>query len=70
MEGTGIPILMDDFGHYVSTFRAFASLSDKVADDARWVDEIFSEAVVARIHADLGEQEELRVLGIGSGSGT
>ena len=62
--------LFHDPGYYVKAFERISALCDKYSAYADWVDTFFKEEVAAKIRASLGEQEELRVLGIGSGSGT
>ena len=60
----------DDPDHYVKAFNIFAALSKKYEVLADWGDNVFSEAVVEHFPFTLNENEELRVLGVGSGSGT
>ena len=62
--------LFDDPDHYVKAFKTFAARSKKYEVLADWGDKVFSEAVVEHFPFTLNENEELRVLGVGSGSGT
>ena len=61
--------LFHDPAYYVKTFKSYAALSSKFSVLANWADTVFSEAVVAKLQVKLDGQEELRVLGVGSGSG-
>ncbi|XP_022080516.1 histamine N-methyltransferase-like [Acanthaster planci] len=61
--------LFHDPEYYVKSFHRYSALCAKFSVYANWVDTVFGDEVVAKIKATLGEQEELRVLGIGSGSG-
>ena len=53
----------------MKSFHCFSALCVKFSVYANWVDTVFGDAVVDKIWVTLGEGEELRVLGIGSGSG-
>ncbi|XP_033628191.1 histamine N-methyltransferase-like [Asterias rubens] len=61
--------LFHDPEHYVKAFQVFASHSAKYKVLANWGDNTFSNEVVKQLPCKLNENEELRVLGIGSGSG-
>ncbi|XP_071790298.1 histamine N-methyltransferase-like [Asterias amurensis] len=61
--------LFNDPEHYVKAFQVFASLSAKYKVLANWGDNNFSNEVVKQLPFKLKENEELRVLGVGSGSG-
>ena len=61
--------ITSDREYYVKSYHLFSALCGKVSVYAHWVDSVFNDAVASKIKATLSEQEELRVLGIGSGSG-
>ncbi|XP_038068314.1 histamine N-methyltransferase A-like [Patiria miniata] len=61
--------LFHDPEYYTKSFDCFAALSAKFSELANWGETVFGEAVVDKIKITLGDNEELRVLGVGSGSG-
>ncbi|XP_038068305.1 histamine N-methyltransferase A-like [Patiria miniata] len=61
--------LFHDPEYYTKAFHCYAALSAKFSVLANWGETVFGEAVVDKIKVTLGENEELRVLGMGSGSG-
>ncbi|XP_038068249.1 histamine N-methyltransferase-like isoform X2 [Patiria miniata] len=61
--------LLNNPGHYVKTFNVFRDRCSDVSVFSVWVDGVFSEVVVGKLQATLDRQEELRILGVGSGSG-
>ncbi|XP_038075164.1 histamine N-methyltransferase-like [Patiria miniata] len=69
MDTKSLQSLLSDPSHYAKAFKVFCARSDKLRVFSDWVDGVFSEAVVGKLQATLDGQEELRVLGVGSGSG-
>ncbi|XP_038077605.1 histamine N-methyltransferase-like [Patiria miniata] len=62
--------LFHDPDYYVKTFHSYyADIYNKFDVHASWADRVFGEKIVPQIRVTLGEKEEFRVLGIGSGSG-
>ncbi|XP_038068304.1 histamine N-methyltransferase-like [Patiria miniata] len=69
MESTLLPSLYNNPGHYDKAFKVFCTRSAQIRTHSDLVDSVFSEVVVGKLQATLDGQEELRVLGVGSGSG-
>ncbi|XP_038069076.1 histamine N-methyltransferase-like [Patiria miniata] len=69
MDTKSLPSLFNDPGHYVKAFKVFCARSAKFRTYSDWVDGVFSEPVVGKLQATVDGREELRVLGVGSGSG-
>ncbi|XP_038056921.1 histamine N-methyltransferase-like [Patiria miniata] len=61
--------LFHDPDYYVKSFHCYAAQCDKFSLLASWGERVFGDAVLTKIKTTLGENEELRVLGVGSGSG-
>ncbi|XP_038066471.1 histamine N-methyltransferase-like [Patiria miniata] len=59
--------LTDDPDHYVKSFKIFRARCSEFSVFPGWVDGVLGEAVVGKLTLD--GQEEVRVLGVGSGSG-
>ncbi|XP_022080437.1 histamine N-methyltransferase-like [Acanthaster planci] len=69
MNANSLPSLLGNPDHYVKAFKVFCSRSAKFSVYSDWVDKVFSKAVVSKLQTSSDTQEELRVLGVGSGSG-
>ncbi|XP_022080184.1 carnosine N-methyltransferase 2-like [Acanthaster planci] len=69
MASTRLRSLSHHPDDYAKSFSAYMAVSDKFDSYATWGDNVFGKAVTSKITVMLGEQEELRILGIGSGSG-
>ncbi|XP_038075167.1 histamine N-methyltransferase-like [Patiria miniata] len=69
MDTKSLQSLLSDPSHYAKAFKVFCARSAKFRVYSDWVDGVFSEAVVGKLQATMDGREELRVLGVGSGSG-
>ncbi|XP_022080286.1 histamine N-methyltransferase-like [Acanthaster planci] len=69
MESILLPSLYDCPDRLGKSYEIFCSRSAKFSEYSDWVDKVFSEAVVCQLQTTLDGQEELQVLGVGSGSG-
>ncbi|XP_038068681.1 histamine N-methyltransferase-like isoform X1 [Patiria miniata] len=69
METKSLPSLFNNQDHFDKAYKVFCARSAKFKTYCDWVDGVFSEAVVGRLQVTLDGEEELRVMGVGSGSG-
>ena len=69
MTSPALKSLYHDPEYYLESFKVFTSLSNKQGVLEDWMENVFGEAVVKKLRIEPPEREELRVLGIGSGSG-
>ena len=60
-------ILTSDFTHYQEAYSCFAC--KKVNLIGQWIEEQFDTHFVDKLYQNIGDQSELHVLGVGSGSG-
>ncbi|XP_022080432.1 histamine N-methyltransferase-like isoform X2 [Acanthaster planci] len=70
MEWKSLPDLLKSPDHYLKSFNAYKTSILKFSKYTAWVDGVLSEAVVDKLQAVMGRQEELRILGVGSGDGS
>ncbi|XP_022080183.1 histamine N-methyltransferase-like [Acanthaster planci] len=68
MATSTLKSVFHDPDYYTKAFKSYSAVSDKTGVFSRWGD-VFEEAVAPQINAKLSKHEELRVLGIGSGTG-
>ncbi|XP_022103963.1 histamine N-methyltransferase-like [Acanthaster planci] len=61
--------LFHDTDRYLLSLKAFSAACGKFAIYDQWVETIFQQTVVPQLKGALDEQGELRVMGVGSGSG-
>ncbi|XP_072017845.1 histamine N-methyltransferase-like [Amphiura filiformis] len=66
-EKGDIKSLFHDPDHYIKSFGVFVKASTNI--DSNWKENVFNEAVVAKLQVNIPDGEEFAALGVGVGSG-
>ena len=61
--------LYEDNAHYIKAFQLFDSRADRLRSMEQFCESDFHNDIIPKLNVNLSKGEELRTLGIGSGSG-
>ena len=64
-----LPRLIDAPDRYLKSYEVFAAASARLDHLINWAENVFDGKTAAKLQARLSDDDELRVLGVGSGPG-
>ena len=65
----GMTYITDDLDYYTEVYQTYIRLSEESGSIEGWIESSFNDAVVDKLRTTFAGEDELRVLGIGSGAG-
>ncbi len=69
MAQHGLRNIYEDNEHYNKAFLLYDKLGDRIGAMEKWCQSSFAKDVIPKLNVKIGEGQQLRTLGIGSGSG-